>query len=161
MPSNLLAACRWIPWTIALAFVVIAGVNGALAYFAVQSNPGLVSERPYELGTGYNRVLDAAAAQDALGWRGAVQWLPEGGQRGTVAVDLKDAAGLPVAGATLTARLVRPVEALGATDLVLAETGPGRYAAAATPPRPGQWDVRVVARDGERRFQFQQRIMVQ
>jgi len=161
MPTNLFAGCRWIPWAIALAFVVVAGVNGALAYFAVQSNPGLVSEHPYELGTGYNRVLDAAAAQDALGWHGTVEWRGSGAQRGTVAVDLMDAAGRPLSGATLTARLVRPVERLPEIDLMLAETGPGRYIAAATPPRPGQWDVRVVARQGERRFQFQQRIVVQ
>src|SRR5690349_20089359 len=101
MPSDRLAACRWIPWAIALSFVVVAGVNGALAYFAIESNPGLVNEHPYELGTGYNRVLDAAAAQDALGWRGAVLWLATDAQRGTVAVDLKDAAGAPLSGATL------------------------------------------------------------
>jgi nitrogen fixation protein FixH len=154
------ANCRWIPWAVALCFVVVFGVNGALAYFAVHSDPGLVTEHPFELGTGYNRVLDAGAAQDALGWRGTVEWLPDAARHGTVSITVEDADGRRLAGLAMAARLVRPVEKRPPVELVLAETAPGRYAAQAAPALPGQWEVRVVARQGKQQVQFQQRILV-
>src|SRR5262249_43192444 len=70
---------RWIPWAIAGAFLIVAVVNGALAFFALRSDTGLVSEHPFELGNGYNRVLDAGAAQDALGWHGRVSFIRTAG----------------------------------------------------------------------------------
>ena len=55
-------------------FVVVIAVNGALTWFAVHSDPGLVTEHAFEAGKAYNRVIDAAATQDALGWKGHVAW---------------------------------------------------------------------------------------
>lgn len=69
-----MSSYRWIPWAIAGALGVVVAVNGALAYFAVTSSTGLVSEHPFTDGNTYNRVLDAAAAQDALGWRGLLRF---------------------------------------------------------------------------------------
>jgi len=73
---------RWIPWSFAGALGVVVMVNGALAYLAVSSSTGLVTEHPFESGNGYNRVLAAAAAQDALGWHGTLAFAAAGAETG-------------------------------------------------------------------------------
>ncbi|HXP74239.1 MAG TPA: FixH family protein [Stellaceae bacterium] len=152
--------CRWIPWTIAGLFLVVAMVNGALAYFALQSDPGLVSEHPFELGNGYNRVLDAGAAQDALGWRGVVHFAGTTGLKGQIVAELRDPSGAPLSGLSVKAAVVRPVEPLPQQDVVLDASGQGTYSALVTLTRAGQWDVRVTAERGGDVYQFVQRIVV-
>ena len=142
-------SCWWVPWAIVGAFVVVAFVNGALAYFAIHSDPGLVSQHPFELGNGYNRILDAGSAQDALGWRAAARLQSGGGLSGKVVVLLNGKDGAPLDGATVTVAVVRPVDALPEQDSVLSAVGGGRYEASIALARAGQWDLRVVAaRDG-------------
>jgi nitrogen fixation protein FixH len=146
---------RWIPWAIAGALGVVVAVNGALAYFAVTSSTGLVTEHPFNAGNSYNCVLDAAAAEDALGWHG---WLHVAA--GEVVAELTDRDGQPLRGLAVSARLVRPVGPLADVRLDLSESAPGRYAAAAASERRGQWDMHVTARRGADRFELTQRIIV-
>ena len=150
-----MSSYRWIPWAIAGALGIVVAVNGALAYFAVTSSTGLVSEHPFTDGNTYNRVLDAAAAQDALGWRG---WLHVA--HGEVVAELSDRDGKPLTGLAVSARLVRPVEPLPEVTLALREAAPGHYAAEAAQERRGQWDVHMTARRGPEIFELTQRIMV-
>jgi nitrogen fixation protein FixH len=152
--------CRWIPWAIAGAFLAVVTVNGALAYFALHSDPGLVAEHPFELGNGYNRVLDAGAAQDALGWHGTIGFVGETGLSGRIVAELRDPKGAPLTGLAVKAAVVRPVEPLPEQDLTLAASGPGSYAASLTLARAGQWEVRVTAARGADVYQFVQRIVV-
>ena len=151
---------RWIPWAIAGAFLVVMIVNGALAYFAVHSDTGLVSKHPFELGNGYNRVLDAGAAQDALGWRGTVRFVDETGLSGRIVAELSDMKGAPLGGLVVKVAVVRPVEPVPEQDLALSASGQGSYAAPVTLARAGQWDVRVTAARGTDVYQFVQRIVV-
>ena len=149
---------RWFPWAIAVALGCVMAVNGALAYLASSSSTGLVTEHPYESGNGYNRVLAAAAASDALGWHVALT-APQS-RRGALSVVLSDRDGKPLAGLEVSAVIVRPVEPLPDLALPLAETAPGRYQAPVTLSRPGQWEVRIAARRGGELFQYAQRIVV-
>jgi len=155
-----LSNCRWVPWAIAGSFLIVFGVNGALAYFALKSDTGLVSEHPFELGNGYNRVLQEAAAEDALGWRGAATFSPAHGLTGSIIATLHDASDLPLAGLSVTATVVRPVEPLPPQVLTLDATGRGEYAAPITLLRPGQWELRITAKRGSDMFQFVRRVVV-
>jgi nitrogen fixation protein FixH len=150
---------RWIPWAFAGALGVVAAVNGALAYLAVTSSTGLVNEHPFEAGNTYNSVIDAGAAQDALGWHGTIRFA--GGERGELAAAFTDRDGKPLTGLAVTAHFVRPVEPLPEVTLSLPETAAaGRYAGAAELSRRGQWEVRIAARRGADLFEFAQRIVV-
>lgn len=148
---------RWIPWAIAGALGCVVAVNGALAYFALTSSTGLVTEHPYDSGNNYNRVLEAAAAQDALGWRGALRFAPDAGE---IAAEFTDRAGQPLTGLAVAARLVRPVEPLPDLVLALQERAPGRYVGTIATNHPGLWEVRTTARRGGDRFEFAGRIVV-
>jgi nitrogen fixation protein FixH len=151
---------RWIPWTFAGGLAVVVAANGTLAYFAIVSSTGLVTERPFEAGNGYNRVLAAAAAQDALGWHASLRFTPSGHKRGEIAAEFTDAAGQPLNGLSVNAQIVRPVEPVPAQNLALPEIALGRYAAPAELDRPGQWEIRIDARRGGDLYEFAQRIFV-
>ncbi|MGO8916801.1 MAG: FixH family protein [Stellaceae bacterium] len=151
---------RWIPWAIAGGLGVVVVVNGALAYFAVSSSTGLVTEHPFESGNDYNRVLAAAAAEDALGWRGTLGFTATGAGAGEIAVELADRAGRKLSGLAVTARVTRPVEPLPATSLTLVEAEAGHYRGPVALTRQGQWEVHVAARRGSDVFDFTQRIIV-
>jgi nitrogen fixation protein FixH len=152
--------CRWVPWAIAGAFLVVMAANGALAYFALRSDPGLVSAHPFELGNGYNRVLDAGAAQDALGWRGTVRFTGTAGSSGRIVAELRGPNGVPLGGLAVKATVVRPVEPLPPQDLALEAGDRGVYSAPVTLVRAGQWEVRVTAARGADVYRFVQRIVV-
>lgn len=153
------AACRWVPWVIAAGFLLVAFVNGALAYFAVRSDPELVSDRPFELGKGYNRVLEAGAAQDALGWRTEARFVSGAGLSGKAVVLLKGPGGAALDDLTVRLAVVRPIDAVPEQDMTLASMGEGRYEAPLTLARPGQWEFRVVAARGAAVYRFAQRIV--
>jgi nitrogen fixation protein FixH len=155
-----MSSYRWIPWSFAGALGIVVVVNGALAYFAVSSSTGLVTEHPYESGNDYNRVLAAAAAQDALGWRYTLAFTATGAEAGEIAVELADRAGRKLTGLAVTALVTRPVEPLPDTSLTLVEAEAGRYRSPVALARPGQWEVQIVARSGGDVFQFAQRIIV-
>jgi nitrogen fixation protein FixH len=144
----------WIPWAFVAALAIVVAVNVALTYFALHSAPGTVSDHPYEDGLDYDRVLARAAAQDALGWRSDVALAP-----GAIEIRLVDRTGAPLAGAAVAVRLARPVGPADPVGLTLAEVAPGRYAGAVE-PRPGQWDLHLVARRGEDSFAAVHRVIV-
>ena len=156
---------RWIPWVFASALGFVVCVNIGLVYAAIHSAPGTVSDRPYEEGVDYDAALARAAAQDALGWHAAtaleVATAAIGEARsGKLVLDLADRTGAPLTGATVEARLVRPVGAREVTRLALVDQGAGRYAASLE-TRIGRWDLHLVARRGSDSFVVTQRITVE
>jgi nitrogen fixation protein FixH len=154
--------CRWVPWAIAGAFLVIAAVNGGLVYFALASNTGLADDAAYEDGLAYNAVIAEAARQEALGWQVAIAFnaARKGGHVGEVVVEVRDRDGKPISDLAIRGELVRPVEPLPAVALSLAAEGRGRYAAAVAVPRPGQWNLRLTARREAELYQTGRRIFV-
>lgn len=151
---------QWIPWAFAGSLLVVVAVNGVLGYFALESSTGLVTQHPFENGVEYNRVLEAAAAQDALGWQGRINFASDAVARNRLAAQVIDRAGQPLSGLSVTARLTRPVEPLPDVVVPLRETSSGVYLATTSLSRPGQWDVRITARRDSAVFQFAQRIVV-
>ena len=152
--------CRWIPWAFAGGLAIVVGVNGALAYFATATAPGLVTEHPFERGNDYNRVLDAGDAQDALGWRASLRLNRVAPGRGELVAELADRSGRPLRGLGVTARLVRPLGPEREIAITLDENAPGRYAQTIVLDGPGQWDVRIAAEDGSTRFAVARRMVM-
>jgi nitrogen fixation protein FixH len=150
-----------IPFLFPAAMLPMFAANGALIYFATQSKPALVSERPFEEGRTYNSELHAAAAQDRLGWSARLDATLRAGTTGSVALDVGDRDGAPVAGLAVELRVWRPVGALPEQRLRLTETGAGRYTASIALPQSGQWQFDIVARRGGDEFVQARRVVIQ
>lgn len=151
---------RLIPWMFVLGFLVVILVNALMVYAALGSFSGLVTDRPYDRGRAYNATLDARARQDALGWttRFALDSQGDGTQR--LLLEVTDRTGAPIAGATVDATLVRPIERGHDRGVALSERGAGRYAGTVALDLPGLWEARIVVERGTDRFAAIKRVMV-
>lgn len=133
-------------------FVLVIGVDAAFLTLAYRTHPGQVAPRPYEAGLIYNTELERLRAQEALGWRAAVEARADG-----VMVLLQDRDGQPLRGLKVTATLLRPATEQGRSVLTLTETAPGRYAGDRA-GLSGVWDTRVDAVGGGQSFVAERRL---
>ena len=134
---------HWIPKLFIGFFAFVLVINLVMIWLAVSTWTGLETEGAYEKGLDYNRSLQAARAQDRLGWSVALEVVPAGDGWVRVAVDLEDRFGNLIKDATVRARLVRPTHQGHDLDLALAHEVGGTYAAETALPLAGQWDVEI------------------
>lgn len=148
---------RWIPWIFVAGFAIVCLVNGTMIWLATNSWTGLVTERPYDKGLGYNRNLSAEAAQAKLGWQARLRggW-SEGGQE--LVLDLTDATGLPLDGALVEGTVERPLREGQDVDVVFRPMGGGRYQTQLALAERGQWQAHLRITKGQDRLVLDQRL---
>lgn len=152
----------WIPWTfVGGMLVVVVVVNATMVTLAVRSWSGLVVSKPYERGVAYNRVLEAQARQDALGWKFSAAFeLTGAAHDGRIVVQARDKDGLPLDGLSFESLLTRPLERLEPIEVRFDPIGDGRYVAGTTVPKPGQWELRAIIARGTDRYTLSTRLFV-
>ncbi|WP_395670293.1 FixH family protein [Phenylobacterium sp.] len=134
-------------------FAVVIAVDVLFTVLALRTFPGQVSVTPYEDGLLYNQRIAQQRAQAALGWRAAAT-----ANAGVVTLTVQDAAGSPIRGLDIAARLERPATEAGRLTPKFIETAPGRYEAA-TGRIAGAWDLTAEASDtAGRRFVAERRL---
>ncbi|MGE5476452.1 MAG: FixH family protein [Bacteroidales bacterium] len=154
----------WYPYIFVGCFVVVIGVNGALAYFAASTFTGLETEGAYQKGLAYNENLALAKAQEALGWSVDTKVTPGAiGTDGTsveITVSYRDRAGKPVEGLTVSADVIRPTAKGLDRQIKLPPHGNGVYGGTYTLPARGVWDMDVAANGGGSSYQHSQRFVI-
>lgn len=120
-------------------FAVVAAVNAVFIVLALRTHPGVSDENAYQDGLAYNRVIEEAEAQRALGWQVALTLDPAAG--GPLTLTLADRDGAPLAVKAVTAQLRRPGLETADRTLVFAEAGTGLWRAVPGDLLPGNWDV--------------------
>lgn len=128
------------PWTgrrvlitALIFFGVIIAVNMTMLYLALQNFSGLVVKNSYVASQDFNARNSAAAAAAITAWAVAVDAQATG-----LRIEIRDAEGAPVQGASLLAQIRRPTHARDDANVTLAEVAPGVYAAD-LPLKPGAW----------------------
>lgn len=150
---------RWIPWYFVAFFVVLTLVLGYMVWLAVSSYPGTVSNHAYEQGLAYNKNLQAAAAQKALGWQGKVT-VAAAGAATQLHYLLQGADGQPIKDAQVHCWLYRPSSSKLDEKLELAPQPDGRYGATVTLPAKGVWEIRLAAQAQGHAFQQTERVVI-
>jgi len=135
---------RWIPWVFVGGMLVVVVVNSVLIFQAITTFTGVTVAQSYDRGRTYNRVLNEAARQDALGWT-----LNARLESGRIIVNARDAGGAPIQG-VLEAHLLRPLD--GQRVALPATSATGRFIQDLPELRAGQWEFRglLVSATGER-----------
>jgi nitrogen fixation protein FixH len=144
---------RWIPWVFVGGMLLVLAVNVGMVVSALTTFTGVTTGRAYDKGRAYNHVLEEAARQDALGWRG------------TVAVEARrlrlavlDRSGQPVPGRAAGV-LHRPMDGVE-LPLALAVDGAG-WSAAVPDAHAGLWEARLTLTDAEgHRLDIRQRVVL-
>src|SRR5512139_961206 len=148
---------RYIPWLFVAGFAVVIAVNAIMIWFAVGSFSGLYTPAPRERGLHYNEIVAEQKARDALGWRVGAAWRAEVGR---LEISVADAAGQPLAGARITAELIRPVEKRPPVAVELAAIESGRFAGFVNLPERGNWDLDIVVERGGDRYAMTRRMFL-
>jgi nitrogen fixation protein FixH len=143
-------------------FGIVIGVNGVMMALAIGTMPGLESEKPYQAGVTYNAEIETARAQAARRWTVASHVGRDSHGRATVRVEARDAEGAPVAGLTVTVRLMRPADKRADRSIRLNEHEAGTYLGEAADVAPGVWDAELeAARASERLFRSRNRVILE
>lgn len=120
-------------------FGVVIAVNVTMARIAIGSFGGVVVENSYVASQEFNGWLDAAEAQEALGWQVETVWREDG----RLALQVS---GAPEAlSATATAR--HPLGRLPARELVFEQAPTGEYVSTEVLPQ-GRWTLRLSLASG-------------
>jgi nitrogen fixation protein FixH len=144
--------------SLAAFFGVIFAVNGTFIALSLTGQDGLVVDHEYAKALHYDDVVQQQKRQAKLGWQVALT--PPAAPAAPVALDLRDGAGQPLAGASVTIAFQRPTAVGMDQDVPLRETGKGRYVGSPKLASAGQWDAVIEIRHGQDRFQRRQRIRV-
>jgi nitrogen fixation protein FixH len=141
-------------------FGLVMVVNFFMMRAAISTFGGVDTPSSYEAGLTYMSEEAVAEAQSARKWKVEAALTPSGSEE-TVTVTLRDAAGNPITGATVAARLAHPVDERRDVDVTLVEREAGAYVGKAA-AAPGQWFLDItVSRAGERLFRSQNRVIVE
>lgn len=159
MQSAGFALKGWMVLTLLLNFFgVVAGVNAVMIHYAVSTFRGEQEVSPYEHGLAFDKDIEAARAQEALGWKVSAGVSRNVDGAALVEVVVKDASQVPVTGLTFESALDSPADKKLDKQVSLSETAPGVYSGRVA-ANAGQWDLMLVAsRDGARVFRSKNRI---
>jgi nitrogen fixation protein FixH len=131
-----------------LFFGVIVSVNATIMTMALRTMPGVETRSAYETSQHFNEEIARQHERDARGWSAAATLARQGGGA-TLAVNLADRNGGPLAGLATSARLRHPATSARDHDLTLSENRPGRYEGRIEQIEPGAWILELQARRGE------------
>lgn len=145
-----------------LSIVVCLGALMVLyAYlFHVAGDPAaLVVEKDYyQKGLHYSDEMAQQRLNSSLGWTVSpmISALPAGGA--DLRVEVRDAAGAPLSGATVDVVATHNVIANAPETASLADRGNGSYDAHLSLPRAGMWELRFVVVHGGQKFTADERV---
>lgn len=167
---------QW-PLLIGLALAFTVGVNVVMLFAAGSDPNGTVVEPDYyRKAVEWDRTMARRAASAALGWTasatlgaigdaadaasatGATTGAGPGDGTRVLSVELRDASGAAIADADVSATLIHNREASTPIVLALRAAGDGRYIASGALVHAGQWEVRVVGRRGDARYETSLRV---
>jgi len=129
-------------------FLSVFAANGVMVYYALSTFDGVETDDAYRKGRAYNHVLEADAAQTALGWTTTIETkssiLAEGvSVYATVTVTTADGEATPLQEPVLT--FWRPTVQGMDKQIKIVPAGDGSYQGVARLEQPGNWIVRLDA----------------
>ncbi len=154
-----MTASRKALWIIVGGFSIVLAANSALIYFALGTWTGLETEQHFVKGLDYNRDLEGARRQQALGWRMALKTTFDDPESGRIGINFSDRDGKPLRGLDVKVFAVRPTHTGYDREFKVAAVADGAYQSPFSLPLRGIWDLRVVARRGADDFQRVERIV--
>jgi nitrogen fixation protein FixH len=150
----------WIPWLFVGFFALVVAVNGTMIWIAMSTWTGLAANQAYDKGLQYNRNLEAAQRQAALGWQPRLTARLVAGAAAQAELEVTNAQGRPVTGAEVVAEMERPTHEGADFSIALMPAEPGLYRAVFELPMIGAWNAHVTIRRQDDLFVHEQRLML-
>lgn len=151
------------PWVIGWLslLILVVLINVIFIVTAFNTTPGLVDKNYYEKGRDVEKnFLKKRQAKNRLGWELNLT-LPEEivvGQPTSFSINVTDAAGMPLRGATAHLQAYRPSDANADFNSEMEVVADGVFQSRLTLPLKGIWDIKVVVHQGEEELEISRRI---
>lgn len=151
------------PWVLGWLglLVLVVLVNVVFIVTAFNTTPGLVDKNYYEKGRDVEKnFLKKQQAKNRLGWEISLT-LPEeviAGQPTSFSINVADAAGMPLRGASARLQAYRPSDATADYNTNMEMVTDGVFQSHLTLPLKGIWDIKVVVQQGEEELNISRRI---
>lgn len=146
-------------------FLSVFAANGIMVFFALTTFDGVETDDAYRKGRAYNHVLEADAAQNALGWTTTIKIMSSRSSEGvsvytTVTVTTVDGQAAPLVNPTLT--FWRPTVQGMDAEAEITPAGDGTYQGVTQLKRPGNWIIRLNAETPDGRpYVYEERQFIQ
>jgi len=140
------------PWGLGLVLAVTIAGNFWVMHVARSDASFAVEPDYYQKALAWDSTRAQEARNDALGWRLEAGLVPSGDGRARLDVSLRDAAGAPVAGATVAVEATHNARAADVVRATLDPDPAGGYTAELGAGRPGLWQLRFEVSRGAERF---------
>ncbi len=146
-------------------FLSVFAANGIMVFYALSTFDGVETDDAYRKGRAYNHVLEADAAQDALGWTTAIEIMSSRSPKGvslytTIKVTTADGQAAPLVNPTLT--FWRPTVQGMDVEATITAAGDGTYQGTAQLQREGNWIIRLNAETADGRpYVYEERQFIQ
>jgi len=135
-------------------------VNIVMVRAAITTFGGVDTPSSYQAGLAFKAEEAKAAAQVARNWTVEARIAPTA-DGNALSFEVRDAAGRPVTGADVVARLAHPIDERRDVPVVVLEAGAGVYSGRVAAD-PGQWTLDIaIAKGGERLFRSRNRITLE
>jgi len=147
-----------------LFFATIFIANGIMVYYALSTFDGVETDNAYRKGRAYNHVLEAEAAQAALGWTVTVAQVPTYTATSVVLnviVTLADSSGQALNLSPVSINFWRPTVQGMDVAASLASKGDGTYEGQLVLASAGNWIARINTMTPEGQpFVYEERVFV-
>lgn len=148
---------KWVPWAIALFFVVQTALFACFAYVAKQTDAGMSTTQAYEKGLSYNSIIKKSEEQEALLYTSKIEY-----KNGQIFFSLENEKGQKIQDAKVWLWLYRPVHAGKDIKLEMEiNSFGGGYAVNIAPPEKGLWEARIHAQTRHGSYQDSKRILIE
>jgi len=141
-------------WPLAIAAVLGLTVIANIALLVAANAPGAAQVEPdyYRRALAWDSTQAERARSVALGWRATARFVPRAEHAAALVVELRDAAGRAVTGATLEAVAIHNLELQAPLRCAPREVAPGTYRADVVARHAGRWEIQIEATQGRDRF---------
>ncbi len=151
-------------WSVLALFAIVFTVNYGFITVALDTSPGLVTEKYYKYGLQQNKFDRQYRIQAERGWKVDLQVDGDiqANQPRLITLVVTDKYTQPVSHGHAELRAYRPSDANADVLLTLKETeNKGEYQAEIVLPTPGIWDMNLLFAKDENKHMLNQRIIIQ
>lgn len=136
------------PTSIIAFFLLLTVINSWVLFQGFTKAGSMVEDGAYEKGLKYQETIDKLSAIERLGWQ--VDFSVEGKREAgrIVTVRLRQADNIPLSGANVTVKALRPADAASDTAAELKESSPGEFQAVLPLRENGLWYFEIAIRVG-------------
>ncbi len=151
-------------WSVLALFAIVFTVNYGFITVALDTSPGLVTEKYYKYGLQQNKIDKQYRTQKERGWNVDLQIdnTIQANQPSIITLVVTDKYAQPVSHGHAELRAYRPSDAKADVLLNLKEANKeGVYQAELTLPTPGIWDMNLLFAKDEDKHMLNQRVIIQ